>query len=413
MLLKGLVGRGTNGMYKGWNKKDANHRRDCEAFDIFSTFRTGADTLPLWRLRKDDVNILDMRVRSMWWPHYTDKVCKKTHSFWTHSDRMWKSSHKYYILMVLLPTCLHGFVPAVHNTILMIVYALRRLAGQVLCKAEAQTRGVLPGSPVIDKDAIPIIQKELMYGLVLLEGIFPPDHLNPAMHHLAHYAEQTSYFGILQWLAMFSFERNNRRVKGLVRNSSEPLSSLANNLQLDITTRAIIYAERPESEFEEKAPTCFVYSLRRMYVVSARLKRDLGILGITAFDRVRAFNSARILGVHFRANEWGRRRCGSVITTIYGGRSRYCVVKAFLRVQGKSYAHVLWLSKPNYPYAPNKLVVRVRMLTGTQQLTLRCVVRIEKIDPCSVAVIPHVDGVHFFMLRNGGYDRTQEVLTTF
>jgi hypothetical protein len=82
------------------------------------------------------------------------------------------------------------------------------------------------------------------------------------------------------------------------------------------------------------------------------------------------------------------------------------VVKAFLRVQDKAFARVEWLSPPTYPYAPNKLVVRVRKLTGADQARLPAVIAVEAIEPTAVAVISHPDNVHYFMLREKGVDRT-------
>lgn len=408
MIMKGLVGHGQHGVYKNWDKKkDDKHRDDCEAYGIFEGFYKGIDLLPPWRLSKADVQRLDLRVRSMWWPHYMDKLCKDNHSFWTHSDRMWKCVHKYYVLMVILPTCLHGFVTTVHTAILMFVYALRRLDGQTFSASEARSRGVLPGARVIDKSSISMMGEELIRGLVLLEGSFPVAHLNPAMHHLVHYAFQTARMGVSRWFAMYAFERNNKRVKGLVRNTSQPLASLANSLQMDIATRLISFTEQPDSEFEERTPTCVLYLRNGLWtILSVREKFDLGMLGVTSFVSVRAFKIARILGVHFRSGEWGRRRCGSVVTTLHGGQSRYCVVDKFLCVQGKSFARVVWLSKPKYPYSPNRLVVRVRMLSRRQQLTHSCVIPVDKVEPCSVTVLPDIDDVHFFMLRDKGYDRT-------
>ena len=83
MVLKGLVGKGSDGMYSGWNK-DNNHRNDCKTFGIFQEFWSDPDSLPPWRLSKDAVKIMDNRVLSMWWPHYVDKLAKENHSFWTH-----------------------------------------------------------------------------------------------------------------------------------------------------------------------------------------------------------------------------------------------------------------------------------------------------------------------------------------
>ena len=70
--------------------------------------------------------------------------------------------------------------------------------------------------------------------------------------------------------------------------------------------------------------------------LSTRESIDLGILGITNMEHARSFNVIHILGVHFKAGEWGQKSCGSVITTIYNGRSRYCVVDKFIQVQNNN-----------------------------------------------------------------------------
>ena len=348
-----------------------------------------------------------MLVRSMWWPHYVDQLVNKNNqTFWTHSDVMFKSVHKYYILMVLLPTLLHGFVPAVHTAILMIVYALRRLNGQVVSQAEAVHLGVEPGSPVIKKTSIPHLREALIRGLVLLEGCLPVATINPNTHHLVHYAPQTQRVGILGWFAMWAFERHNKKIKSLVRNARHTLTSLAKSLRLDIATRFTCLAQ----ELKKSNVRCMCKLSQRMsnyghYILSEREKSDFGILGVNSSNGARAFYIAQILGVHFRAGEWGRRRCGSVITTIFAGRSRYCYVTAFLLVNGKSFARVQWLSMPFYPCAPNRLIVHVRMLSNEEQRRYRSVIPTSRIDPCSVAVIPHRDKIHFSMLRRKGYDR--------
>ena len=89
---------------------------------------------------------------------------------------------------------------------------------------------------------------------------------------------------------------------------------------------------------------------------------------------------------------------------LYVGVSRYCVVDNFLKVQGRSFAVVRWLSTPHYPYYPNLLVVRVRMPCQRHQPCMMLV--IEAIQPTSVAVDPDKDGVHFFLIRSKGTDRT-------
>ena len=116
-----------------------------------------------------------------------------------------------------------------------------------------------------------------------------------------------------------------------------------------------------------------------------------------------SYDIACVLGVHFRAGEWGKRRCGSVFTTIYGGRSRYCVVNKFIRVGAEDFARVTWLSIPRYPYSPNPLVCRVRHYANGGSMST--VVPLTKIDPTPVLVEPDSDGVHYFMMRMKGYDR--------
>ena len=351
---------------------------------------------------------MDRRVRSMWWAHYVDILSYKGHSFWTNSDRMWKSKHKRFILMVIYPTCLRGYVPEVHAAILVIVNSLRRLEGRVLCVDEATRLGVEIGSRVIDKGSISSLSEELIRGLVMLEGSFPVAHLNPALHHLVHYGKQTERFGLLDWFAMFAFERNNKRIKGMVRHNHHVLSSLANNIQMDIATRFLSYTEDEGDDIRERPPICsFSDRGSKRYRLTKDERLDLAKLGVLNSDgmRIRSFTTARILGVHFKTGEWGERRCGSVVTTIYGRRSRYCVVQKFLRVGEKCFARVKWLSVPKYPYSPCRLVVRVRELQPGEPSILRIIIPIEKIDPCNVYVMPDEDGVHYYMMRDKGIDR--------
>ena len=151
MILKVLVGtRSSQGCYKEWSskKKDDKHRQDCQVYGVFREFFSSTESTPPWRLSKEEIRTCDSRVKSIWWPRYMDPLVYGGHSFWTHSDRMWKCSHKAYVLLVILPTCLYGFVPEVHTALLMLVSALRRLKGQVYCLEEARRRCFIPGSNV-------------------------------------------------------------------------------------------------------------------------------------------------------------------------------------------------------------------------------------------------------------------------
>ena len=238
-------------------------------------------------------------------------------------------------------------------------------------------------------------------GIMLLEGSFPVDHLHPALQHLIHYGPQTEDAGVLDWYSMFSFERNNKKVKSMVRHTARPLSSLANNVESDIRAKLHMFAKETGDR-----PQYVILSVKTRYVISEREMNDMRRLGVTSFEQLKTFKVAKVLGVHFRCGEWGCRRCGSVITTIYRRTSRYCTVNMFLEVDGQAYASVTWLSTPTYPCLPFKLVVQVRMMTPAQQRTHRSVISVDKIEPCTVAVIPQNDGVHYFMLRAKGTDRS-------
>ena len=188
----------------------------------------------------------------------------------------------------------------------------------------------------------------------------------------------------------------------MVKHAVQPLSSLANHVELDISTRmdTLIKLSLQHQHIELTVRV-------RVYDLTARQKDDMQIMGVTSFRDLKFFRVCRLLGVHFRSGEWGCRRCGSVITTIYRGISRYCIVHTFLMVQDKAYACVTWLSTPTYPCRPFKIVVKVRKISHASQLLLRSVISVDKIDPCTVSVLPHADGVHFYVMRDKGTDRVQ------
>ena len=100
-----------------------------------------------------------------------------------------------------------------------------------------------PGSHVLDKESLDDVRADLIRGLVMLEGSLPPSIINPAIHHFAHYGDQTARMGVLRWLSMHCFERHNKKIKGLVRSTKDPLCSLANSIRLDISTRYLDVVE--------------------------------------------------------------------------------------------------------------------------------------------------------------------------
>ena len=397
MVVKCLVG----GFFEGWNK-DGRHRKECEVFGIFDDFVDGGH--PPWRLTRNQVKLMDKRIKSMWWGHYTDKLCYNGHSFWTKTDRMWKATHKSFCLLVLLPTCLRGFVKAAHLALLHIVDGLRRLDGQTVSVYEALSLGVEPGL-VIDKRTIHRDGMQLLVGLLLLEGSFPVSHLNPNAKHFVHYGQATARVGSLRWTSMPSFERCNKRLKGLVRSNQYPETSLANTLQMDIATRI----DDLDNTLEEcSGPVTLRVSTQIRGVLYIPTKREqfcMSLLGVKCFKRIRSYSVAWIQGEHFSCGEWGKSTCGSVFTTVYCGHSVYGILDRFLQVDGEMYAAVTWLSKPEYPYAPIKLVVRVKQLPKADQPVIRCVISCDRIDPTPVHVMPDEDGTHYYMMREKGFDR--------
>jgi len=139
-------------MYKPW-KYDGRHRAECRILGRFPEVADSATHPFPWRLTREQVSIVDKRVRDMWWPHHTHRLWKRGASFFVKSSRCWKARDKMTIFMVLLPTVLRGFVPAVHQALLQLVFALRRLEGQVVSSAEAKRLRVVPGSCLVEKDA--------------------------------------------------------------------------------------------------------------------------------------------------------------------------------------------------------------------------------------------------------------------
>ena len=250
---------GDNGGYD-WSK-DPAHRRDCKVYNMFPGFQNGGP--PPWRLSQLEIRQLDLRVRTMMLPHYTDPLAHHQHSFWTHPDRIWKAKHKLYVVLVLLPTCLHFCaVKAVLHALLVLVHALRLLQGHTISVAEAEWRGVEPGERFLEHRKILLqYEEQLFRGLVLLEGSFPVDQLNPAMHHLVHYAFMVYLFGVLAWLSMFSFERNNKRMKNLVRNTKQPQANLVKNVEMDIATRYRTYHVSQHPNMSHAIP-CLTPGLR-------------------------------------------------------------------------------------------------------------------------------------------------------
>ena len=403
MLLRCWVGKKAQGFYASWGRRDFDHREDCRVYNIFADFVGGAP--PPWRLSEAQVNLMDARVKSMWWPHYVDKLAWQGYSFWKKTDRIWKAKHKLFCLLCVLPTCLRGFVKQSHYALLHVVSSLQQLNGACLSLRRAMDLGICTHDKrVVEEERIKAMGRQLLLGLVLLEGSFPVGHLNPILHSLVHFAAQTARVGSPAWTSMNSFERNNKRMKTMVRSNVHPEASLARGVQLDIAARA---ASLEQVLLDTDPPALFKFPAKPpgMYNPTRRQKYCLNMLGEKGFGCVRSYNVAWVQGIHFCCREWGKRTCGSVFTTVYRGRSVYGILDRFLLVNEKEFAAVTWLSPPVYPYAPFTVVVRVHILPTEDQPLNRCVIPCDRIEPCGVCVMPDEDGVHYYMLRDRGYDR--------
>ena len=137
--------------------------------------------------------------------------------------------------------------------------------------------------------------------------------------------------------------------------------------------------------------------------LSRKQKIDLSVRGIPVGSFCPSFRIAHVFGEHFRCGEWGSHRCGSVVTTFYDGRSRYCVVDNFIRVRHQDFACVRWFTKPFYPFAPNPLVCRVSLMSPARNALMPSLLPLTDVAPTQVIVEPDVN--NFYMMRVKGFDR--------
>ena len=91
--------------------------------------------------------------------------------------------------------------------ILFVSSHLQQLQVYSFEAATSPSINILPGSRAIDKRNFKDIENDLLLGLSLLEGSFPPAQLNPALKHFAHYVEFTMSHGPLRTFWMMCFER--------------------------------------------------------------------------------------------------------------------------------------------------------------------------------------------------------------
>lgn len=98
---------------------------------------------------------------------------------------------------------------------------------------------------------------------------------------------------------------------------------------------------------------------------------------------------------------WSNKRCGSLITAIVGGRSRYGLVQTFIGNRNKNFALVNWLPVPTYPYG-HPLVVFIRDDDPVGDIPI--VLDIDCIDPCGVCVERCDTESGWYLMRLAGLD---------
>ena len=412
-IVRLLIGKasGAEDGYAGWSKDDS-HRVHAKKLGIFESIWKGNDGPLPWRLSKQDRLSLDERTSNIAWPHYIEPLYYRGASFWKKPSRMWKSRRKYRLLLFFLPVLLRDKVPRVRTAILLLASALRRLDGQTYSYAKAKAMGILPGSRAINHDEIDGIHRDLVIALVLIEGCFPVGHLIPSTHHFVHYAEYTKSHGILRQFWMMAFERYNKYIKNLVFDMYQAEVELSQKVTVDSACHYDLVKKGQRSFCpNQRFHTCVVQHPLEAARATLDELDDIICLGSNATERgdLTVYRIAYILGKHFRADEWGnwgKDRCGSVVTCVVNGRSLYARVVRFLSsdIAGDScpaYASVRWFSEPVYD---NCLCPKV---TADGSDILRevqyNVVRITEIDPAQVAVERVGDG-SFYMIRDSGMD---------
>ena len=120
---------------------------------------------------------------------------------------MWKSRRKFRLLYFILVTQLRGKVKKIHAALLLFVWVMRRLDGQVHSFEQATSLGILPGSRSVLKDGFDGMHVSMILSFALLEGAIPPSFLKPGVKHFCHYVGYTITHGMLRKLWMMGFER--------------------------------------------------------------------------------------------------------------------------------------------------------------------------------------------------------------
>ena len=132
-----------------------------------------------------------------------------------------------------------------------------------------------------------------------------------------------------------------------------------------------------------------------------------------------AYSKAKICDVEFTAGHpidgGGNATCGSVVTCVVGGQSRYGLVSHFFKhmcVHNTGmYAYVHWLNQTDYPFEGTPLVVRIKDNSPPVSDSPQQVISIFDIDPSRIIIERSDTEQCYYMCRIEGLDTITVVQT--
>ena len=220
-----------------------------------------------------------------------------------------------------------------------------------------------------------------------------------------------------QLLFRLSFaERFNKKCKNLTANKHRPFQSLANALVRDGTSRYFRWRRRSMTTRTSKVPITSVAGKCKIIDDVGDDIRDLMQSHFSCDCRVThsmvcLYKYAKIGGNRFEAGEGLRvgTRCGSVFTSVRGGRSMYGLIKSFYRITCACHlvtdcACVTWFPKPCYPDGDPLTVKIVLRGLDVNHIPDKHIISLNDIQPSRICV--EIDTVHdcMIMMRMEGID---------
>ena len=192
-----------------------------------------------------------------------------------------------------------------------------------------------------------------------------------------------------------------------MRDNSHPEANLANSASQDVASRYLDLAESEYQVFRRPRHFCVLSVPKVQQFATKEELADLRWMGVEVDSfNIKFYAVAHVMGVHFRAGEWGMHpRCGSIITCVMKGESFYARVESFLQVTGcdcPGFASVTWFGRPEYP-SGTPLVVKVNDDGSAIDAMFGSVVKITEIDPSRVMVEDEHSG-DYYVMRDSGYD---------